>query len=441
MLDIYKSFYKFQGEPFRLGPDHRFSYVHPSYANAMAYLEYAISQGEGFIAVTGEPGTGKTTLIRGLLAGLDKKRISVATLKNIQLDPDNLIEMVVNEFGLRVNNKSKSSLLLELEQLLKKQVQRGRRAVLIIDEAQGLSTASIEELRLLSNLQHDDRLLLQVFLVGQEELMDMIHSPGMEHLRQRLIAAAHLDRLGLEEEVAYIEHRLCHVGWQGDPAISEDALKLIHTCSLGVPRRINLICHRLFLYGGLNKKHTLVGVDVQHVVGELHRERVLTPDKPGEGNEPVTESEDESKPGLRLPRASSRPHIEEDSQKSSSPAPEPHPVDATQQSLSTSPVPEDGKLEQDRADTGSSSVPSKPDSGSKWSKYGRNVVILALLAGLLFVPVNETDIKDHLLNFISVALIKVESYSAMTETRGTEPADDPRASIPGRIDRIVGVYY
>ena len=214
MLDIYKSFYKFRGEPFRLGPDHRFSYVHPSYANAMAYLEYAISQGEGFIAVTGEPGTGKTTLIRGLLAGLDKKRISVATLKNIQLDPDNLIEMVVNEFGLRVNNKSKSSLLLELEQLLKKQVQRGRRAVLIIDEAQGLSTASIEELRLLSNLQHDDRLLLQVFLVGQEELMDMIHSPGMEHLRQRLIAAAHLDRLGLEEEVAYIEHRLCLVGWQ-----------------------------------------------------------------------------------------------------------------------------------------------------------------------------------------------------------------------------------
>lgn len=443
MLDIYKSFYKFQGEPFRLSPDHQFSYIHPSYANAMAYMEYAISQGEGFIAVTGEPGTGKTTLISGLLAGLDKQRICVATLKNIQLDPDNLIGMVVNEFGLRIEDKSKSDLLQELEQFLKKQAQRGQHAVLIIDEAQGLSTASIEELRLLSNLQHDDRLLLQLFLVGQEDLMDMIHSPGMEHLRQRLIAAAHIDRLELEEEVAYIEHRLCHVGWQADPAISEDALKLIHTCSLGVPRRINLICHRLFLYGGLNHKHRLDGADVRHVVGELHTERVLTTGLSELGDEPVTGAGGDRKLGLELPRANTSSQLEEHYPESSSPAPEPHTVDAPPQSPPISSVLEECNdhpqtqediFEQDRDEIEDSSVLDPLDTGSRWSKYGRRILIPGLLAGLLFVPVNETDIKDHLLDFISAALFKYESWRATEETRGTEPTDDPRASILGRID-------
>ena len=305
MLDVYKSCYRLKDEPFRLSPDHRYSYVHPSYANAKAYLKYAISQGEGFIAITGEPGTGKTTLINGLLDELDKTRIRVATLRNIHLDPDNLIKMVADAFNLHLNSDTKTGNLQELERFLKRQIQKGLRAVLIVDEAQGLSTPSLEELRLLSNLQNDNRLLLQVFLVGQEEVMDLIHAPAMEHLLQRLIAASHLERLDLEETVAYIEHRLCHAGWRGDPAINEQALRLIHTASCGVPRRINPICNRLFLYGGLEQKHELVGDDALHIIGELQKERVLSSDQLQDIADAVSTSEPCDTSDLSLPRAES----------------------------------------------------------------------------------------------------------------------------------------
>jgi general secretion pathway protein A len=148
---------------------------------------------------------------------------------------------------------------------------------LIVDEAQGLSVEALEELRLLSNLQHDNRLLLQVFLVGQEPLLDMIRAPGMEQLHQRVIAASHLIPLQQDETRAYVEHRLHKVGWQNDPKFCDDSMNLIHKFSGGVPRRINLICHRLFLRGGLEQKHELAGADALHVIVELHKEGLLTP--------------------------------------------------------------------------------------------------------------------------------------------------------------------
>jgi len=447
MLDVYKSFYKFNSEPFRLSPDHRFSYVHSSYANARAYLEYAISQGEGFIAITGEPGAGKTTLISGLLAELDKTRFNVATLKNLQLSPDNLTGMVVNEFGLRAENKSESCLLLDLERFLKQQFLRGQRAVLIIDEAQGLSSGSLEELRLLSNLQYDNCLLLQVFLVGQEKLMDMIRSPEMEHLRQRLIASSHLDRLGLEETVAYIEHRLCHAGWQGDPAINEDAIRLVHKCSLGVPRRINLICHRLFLYGGLNQKHTLAGADVRQVVGELNGESMLKSDLPGEGDELVTEFEGDSTPDLCLPRASSC-HIEEHNQIPSSPAQESGPliVHSPLQSQSEPPEQEapndhiparENGLEQGGTNISNSSVPGEPELAPRWRQHRWDIVVPGLLAGLLVVNVVETGIKYRQSNIMSAALIEDGSQKPAIATSDTALADDLTASTHSSLDRRI----
>ena len=303
MLDIYKTRYRFNDHPFRLNPDYRFSLDHPSYARAKAYLKYAISQGEGFIAITGEPGTGKTTLINGLLAELEKAPVLVASLTYAQLDPRHLIQMVATAFGLTHKEGSPALLLPELEQFLIRQGRNDRHAVLIVDEAQGMSAESLEELRLLSNLHHGNRLLMQIFLVGQDQLMEIIHAPGMEHLQQRLIAASHLEPLHLEETVDYVEHRLCHVGWQGDPAISEGALRLIHRFSAGVPRRINLICHRLFLHGGLEHLHELGGKDVLHVVEELRKERVLpagtsSGDSPDEELDAVTGDSGAPAPGL-----------------------------------------------------------------------------------------------------------------------------------------------
>jgi len=304
MLDVYRTYYKMTGEPFRLSPDHRFSLAHSSYANAMSYLQYAIFQGEGFIAVTGGPGTGKTTLISDLIEGLDKEHIEVATLTSTQLESRDLLQMVVNLFDLHPDDKSKPGLLQELEQFLNQQSYKGRRVILIVDEAQGLTTGALEELRLLANLQRNHQLLLQVFLVGQEQLLEMLRAPGMEHLHQRLIAASHLQPLGLDEVIDYVEHRLSRVGWKGDPAIDEGALRLIHKYSGGIPRRINLICNRLFLYGGLGQKHELDAKDAQLVVDELNKEFLLSTESAGENEqEDVAEHKGDGKaPVRKLPR-------------------------------------------------------------------------------------------------------------------------------------------
>jgi type II secretory pathway predicted ATPase ExeA len=278
LLELYKSCYGLEGEPFRLSPDHRFSYAHRSYAHARSYLEYALSQGEGFIVITGEAGTGKTTLISDLLENMDRSSAMVVTLTSAQLDMEHLVMLVISSFGLSVSDNSIALLLVELKKFLVRLHQKGGRAILILDEAQGLSRAALEELRLLSNLQHENRLLLQIFLLGQDGLLEKIQAHGMENLHQRIIATSRLEPLDLEETVAYLEYRLCHVGWKGDPAISAQAVRIIHRFSGGIPRRINLIAHRLFLFGGIHRKHRLSGDDAKRVVEELRRERLLACD-------------------------------------------------------------------------------------------------------------------------------------------------------------------
>ncbi|MGW8310401.1 MAG: AAA family ATPase, partial [Thiogranum sp.] len=275
MLDVYRTFYGLTGEPFRLGPDYRFSLHHTSYANAKAYLEFAIYQGEGFIAITGGPGTGKTTLISEILANLDRDTIDVATLNSTQLESRDLLQMVASSFGLQTEQRNKADLLLEIERFLIQELGSGHRAILIVDEAQGLSPDALEELRQLANLQYQYQLLLQIVLVGQERLLELIRAPGMEHLQQRLVAATSLEPLGFDETIDYIEHRLTRVGWKGDPAIAEDALRLVYCYSGGIPRRINLITNRLFLYGGMEEKHQLNGDDGKDVVEGLIAEFLL----------------------------------------------------------------------------------------------------------------------------------------------------------------------
>ena len=277
MLDVYKSFYNFKEQPFRLSPDYRFCFSHPSYANAKSYLKFAVSEGEGFVAITGEPGTGKTTLIASLLAEIDSTRVQVATLANVQIDSANLLNMVLDEFELPIDSQRQASPMSTLKRYLVQQYKNGRRCILIVDEAQGLSPSSLDEIRLISNLQHDNNLLLQVFLVGQEKLMDIIREPGLEQLHQRFIATSHLQSLDSTETEDYIKHRLCKVGWNNDPVFAVDVMNLIYMFSGGVPRRINLICHRLFLYGGLTQKHELVGADALHVIAELRDEGLLIP--------------------------------------------------------------------------------------------------------------------------------------------------------------------
>ena len=276
MLDIYKSIYKLEGSPFRLGPDYRFSFGHPSYDDAKSYLKYAISEGEGIVAITGAPGTGKTTLITSLISELDLENVQVGVITNVQLDSSNLLDMVIDALSLNLESSDNISALQGFKLYLRHQHEKGRRIILVVDEAQGLPAELLEELRLFSNFQHNAQLLLQIFLVGQEPLMDIIKSPGMEQLHQRLIAAAQLKPLNFEQTIDYIIHRLSCVGWKNDPAFTDEALSLIHKFSAGVPRRINLICHRLFLHAGLKGRHELVGGDALNVIVELHKEGLLT---------------------------------------------------------------------------------------------------------------------------------------------------------------------
>ncbi len=277
MLDVYKSVYNLEGQPFRLGPDYRFSFGHQTYDDAKSYLKYAISEGEGIVAITGSPGTGKTTLINSLISELDTDKVQVGVVTNVQLDSSNLLDMVIDTFSLTLDRSDNVSAMQGFKLYLQHQYEKGRRVILIVDEAQGLTAELLEELRLFSNFQYKSNLILQIFLVGQESLMDIIRSPGMEQLHQRLIAAAKLKPLNFEQTIDYILHRLSCVGWKNDPALTDEALNLIHKFSAGVPRRINLICHRLFLYAGLKGKHEIVGGYALNVIVELHNEGLLTP--------------------------------------------------------------------------------------------------------------------------------------------------------------------
>ncbi len=273
---MYESFYNLKAEPFRLSPDHRFCFSHKSYAKAKAYMQYAIHRAEGFVMVTGKPGTGKTTLVNDLVDGLSHSKIVVATIVSTQLEADDLLRLVACNFGLDIDAPNKAVVLQGLSVRLRRHHEEGTRALLIIDEAQDLSASALEELRLLTNLQLNNQPLLQIFLVGQENLRDLVQKPSMEQVHQRLVAACHLESLSETDTKAYIKHRLDRVGWNDDPTIDEGVYPVVFQFSKGVPRRINLICSRFLLHGCVEEKHRIRAADVRTVVEELQHEQ-LTP--------------------------------------------------------------------------------------------------------------------------------------------------------------------
>lgn len=273
---MYTDFYKMNADPFRLSPDHRFCFKHSSYAKSRAYMRYAIDRGEGFAMITGAPGTGKTTLSHDLTESLDPEKVAVGRLVSTRLAADDLLRMVAFSFGVDVEGVDKATVIRRLEQFLKEIRTDGRRAVIIVDEAQDLSESALEELRLLTNLQFDGEHLVQVLLLGQDDLRDVVRAPAMEQLQQRFIAASHLEPLNEAETHDYVQHRLACVGWENDPQIADTVYQSIHTLSQGIPRRINLVCSRLLLHGCALEKHTLDRDDVMAVAQELHNE-MLTP--------------------------------------------------------------------------------------------------------------------------------------------------------------------
>jgi TPR repeat protein/type II secretory pathway predicted ATPase ExeA len=275
---MYEAFYHLNSNPFRLTPDPMFCFSHAGYKSAREYLEYALKLGEGFIMVTGQPGTGKTTLAETFLKDVDTSSVSAKRVAVSGLEADDLLRAVAFAYGIEASGLDKATLRHRIQQYFILQEQRGRRALLIIDEAQGLPPASLEELRLLADLQAGSRPLMQLFLVGQESLRDLMSTPGMNQFQQRIIATCHLKPLGLRETRAYIKHRLCQAGWTGDPELTGAALLAIHQWTRGVPRHINKLCNRLLVLGYGKGKHILDEEEVRAISVELREEQLTSLD-------------------------------------------------------------------------------------------------------------------------------------------------------------------
>jgi len=265
----YTDFFRLREYPFNLTPDLRFYYRSQSQRRALAYLSFGLSKGEGFVVITGEIGAGKTVFIDYFLSNLPKNNAVTATIASTQFEADSFLRMVASAFGLRQEDADKATVFRNLEGFLLDVHRRNIRAILIVDEAQGIPVSALEELRMLSNIYHQGRPLLQVFLIGQPEFRRKLAGNGLEQLRQRIVAIHHLTPLNEGETREYILFRLMTAGWSNNPAIADDCFPLIHREARGVPRLVNNLCDRLLWHAFIEEKHAITREDVSLVIDDM----------------------------------------------------------------------------------------------------------------------------------------------------------------------------
>jgi len=269
---MYDQFYGFSGRPFQLAPDPDFYFESLTHRKALSYLGYGLSQGEGFIVITGDIGAGKSTLAAHLVASIDRQRLTVGQIVTSRLDGGELVRLTTQAFGVVTSDSAaldKAAGLGALELFLQDEARAGRRCLLIVDEAQNLSVSALEELRMLSNFQLGAHPLLQILLLGQPEFRKVLNEPGLEQLRQRVIATHHLDAMEPDEVEPYVEHRLKHVGWKGNPAFGPGVHARLAQASGCVPRRINQLANRLLLLGAVEHASLLDCEMLDEVIADL----------------------------------------------------------------------------------------------------------------------------------------------------------------------------
>ena len=244
---IYNAYFGFSENPFNISPDPEFLYRSPQHEEALANLIYGVRSRKGFIVLSGEVGTGKTTMLECLRDYLDSQRVEFAFIFNSRLTPEQFFEMIAYDLDLQCDRKSKTDVLFALNSLLLEQAERGRTCVLIVDEAHNLELDVLEEIRLLGNLETRQGKLMQIILAGQPELDRKLDSPNLRNLKQRIVLRCSLNPLTPEECSAYVEARLARAGMPNQRIFPPELMEEVYKRSRGIPRLINLLCDNLLV--------------------------------------------------------------------------------------------------------------------------------------------------------------------------------------------------
>src|SRR3984885_13702751 len=265
---MYQRFFGLRESPFNVNPDPRYLYLTKQIQEALAGLTYGIQNRKGFILLTGEVGTGKTTLLNRLLDWLRVQQVATAYIFNSRLEVNHLFDFIMSDFEIPCDSREKSQVLLRLNQWLLERYRAGKSAVLIVDEAQNLAPEVLEEIRLLTNLETSTEKLLQIVLTGQPELEEKLKMPSLRQLRQRITLRCHTAPLSLEETFGYIAERLRIAGATGEPIFSKEAIQTVHLYSQGIPRVVNLLCEHSMINAYVDSLRPVPA----HMVEEVARE-------------------------------------------------------------------------------------------------------------------------------------------------------------------------
>jgi general secretion pathway protein A len=273
---VYLEYYGLSEPPFDITPNPRFLFYSARHREAFNHLLYGIRERKGFVQLTGEVGAGKTTLCRAMLEELSAHdgQYATALILNPVMSAEELVRTIAQEYGLPVNGLDRLDTLAVINHFLLQQVERGKDTVLIIDEAQDLTDGLLEQVRLLSNLETDNRKLLQIVLMGQPELRDRLNHHRLRQLRQRITVRYHLPPLNRNEVNQYIQYRLDVAGAQGAPYFTQPALWRVFNYSQGIPRLLNAICDKALLAGFVSQQeridYRMIGRAVRELEGNLN---------------------------------------------------------------------------------------------------------------------------------------------------------------------------
>jgi putative secretion ATPase (PEP-CTERM system associated) len=271
---MYERYFQLRERPFALSPDPEYLYPSKVHQEALSYLRYGVEGHAGFVVITGEIGSGKTTLLQSLLRRLDPNT-TVARIVNTMLDPRELLEAILLDFGIETTGMSKPAMLKTLGTFLVQQRQAGRLTILAIDEAQNLSLSALEEIRMLSNLETEKSKLIQIVMIGQPQLRQKLRLPQLEQLRQRITVSYHLEPLDAEETANYINHRLKRAAVGTPLVFPRNVTELIHARSRGVPRIVNVIADATLLFAYGIDRHDIDPTVTQEALAELDATGIL----------------------------------------------------------------------------------------------------------------------------------------------------------------------